>query len=168
MAYLRRVAPDLGNESMKKWLFLFIITSSLFLGCSVASETDSDLVLEATKVSVQVFEIPANQKWADTKIKVGEGDDLHISYFSGTLVDGDEAVADAMGSGYICGHSDCCEPLPSVPRLALIGRVGKDIFYIGNGGILEMPATGNLYLRVNDCDSGLYDNSGNLSIIIFP
>lgn len=153
---------------MRKVFFLLSIISLFLVSCANAPVTEEHLVLEATEVSVQIFEIPANQKWGNTRIAVRKGEELHISYLSGTITDGDTAISDANGNGYVCGHTDCCEPLPSVPRDALIGRVGNQIFYIGNGSILEMPATGHLYLRVNDCDTGLYDNQGQLSIIIFP
>jgi hypothetical protein len=36
------------------------------------------------------------------------------------------------------------------------------------GDSFEAPASGNLYLRVNDCDAGLYDNHGSLRILVLP
>jgi hypothetical protein len=93
---------------------------------------------------------------------------VRIAYISGMVSDSDMAIPDANGSGYVCGQTGCCEPLPLSPRDALIGRVGQDVFYIGNGGMLSMPATGTLQLRINDCDSGLYDNRGILNILVLP
>ncbi len=168
MANVGWFADDLGNEFVRKTAFLFLIIAFLLVSCTKAPEEDSHLFLDATKVSAQIFSVSANQEWADTRISLRKGESLNIAYFSGTITDGDSAVPNANGTGYICGHSNCCEPLPSVPRLALIGRVGEELFYIGNGGILTMPANGHLYLRFNDCDTGLYDNNGELSIIIFP
>ena len=151
---------------MKKHFLLLLLPFALF-ACTIApSKNNSDLRLEATKLSAQIFDVSADQAWANTGIRVKKGEHLNIAYLSGTITDADSAVADADGSGYICGHADCCEPLPVVPRLALIGQVGEEIFYIGNGGDLQMPDSGHLFLRVNDCNMGLYDNDGHLSIII--
>ena len=210
MANLRRFAPNLGNESVKRcfrnFLKIIILKFVLRVACSVPKirntkhgiqrvkstknrvfvrllflllifflsscantpKRDGELTLEAKEVSGWIFEISAKEKWGNTKIKVNKSQEIQLSYIAGRITDNDTAASDANGTGYVCGNSNCCEPLPSVPRMALIGRVGEEIFYIGNGGVLEMPATGHLYLRLNDCDEGLYDNNGELSIIIFP
>ncbi len=124
--------------------------------------------LSSTLADDYIFSLPANQGWSDTGIEVQVGQTLHIVYLPGLISDGRNAMPDAGGAGYICGRADCCEPLPTAPRGALIGRIDEQAFYIGNGGELSMPANGFLQLRINDCDSGLYDNRGALTLMIIP
>lgn len=124
--------------------------------------------LEVTPVRGYIIELPANQGWSNTGIRFQARQVFQIAYLSGQVRDGNAAVADASGSGYVCGHAGCCEPLPEVPRDALIGRIGEEVFYVGNGGAFAAAESGPLYLRINDCDEGLYDNQGSLRLIILP
>jgi hypothetical protein len=124
--------------------------------------------LPLTPVAGYTFDLPADQGWMDTGFLVRKDQRVQIAYLSGVISDAHNAMPDASGYGYVCGHQGCCEPLPSAPRGALIGRVGQEVFYIGNGKTLSMPAAGSLQVRVNDCDTGLYDNRGSLNIILLP
>jgi hypothetical protein len=124
--------------------------------------------LEVTPVRGYIIELPANQGWSSTGVHFQARQAFQIAYLSGQIRDGATAIADASGTGYVCGHAGCCEPLPEVPRDALIGRIGRDNFYVGNGGAFTAAKSGLLYLRINDCDEGLYENQGSLRIIILP
>lgn len=124
--------------------------------------------LEVTPARGYIVDLPANQGWSSSGVYIQAGQTIQIAYLSGQMRDGTTAIADAAGNAYVCGQAGCCEPLPEVPRDALIGRIGKDIFYIGNGGTFIATGSVLLHLRVNDCDRGLYDNQGSLRIIILP
>lgn len=59
-------------------------------------------------------------------------------------------------------------PMPSRPAAALIGRIGesRDGFFIGDEtGPIRMPASGRLFLGIND--DYLQDNTGSFSVTIF-
>ncbi len=142
---------------------LLIVTA---LACVSAPTVASRL--ESEPVSAYIIEVPADRAWGDTGIPLRVGQTFRVAYLAGQVADGDTALADSAGSGYICGHAGCCEPLPEAPRGALIGRVGRKAFYIGNGGQFVAPASGHLLLRMNDCDEGLYDNRGAWQIIVIP
>jgi hypothetical protein len=58
--------------------------------------------------------------------------------------------------------------MPEVARDALIGRVGDHLFLIGDQSAIEVQEGGELQLRINDCDAGLFDNSGSLQVKISP
>jgi hypothetical protein len=58
--------------------------------------------------------------------------------------------------------------MPDVERDALIGRVGDHLFAIGDRSEITLSANGELQLRINDCDSGLFDNSGSFQVKISP
>ncbi len=157
---------------LQKATFLLapLTPAALALACrtparSSATQTPS---LSPTLIAGYAFTLPANQGWSDTGLQVQAGRTLRILYLSGLISDGRQAIPDASGLPYVCGRADCCEPLPGAPRGALIGRAGEQTFYIGNGGDLTMPADGFLQLRINDCDSGLYDNRGALNILVIP
>jgi len=58
--------------------------------------------------------------------------------------------------------------MPNVRRSAVIGKIGDRIFDVSNGGFFDDYRGGKLYLRVNDCDEGLYDNGGTLTVAFAP
>ena len=58
--------------------------------------------------------------------------------------------------------------MPFVQRDALIGRAGDHLFLIGDSNTIEVQEGGELQLRINDCDAGLFDNSGSFRIKISP
>jgi hypothetical protein len=125
------------------------------------------LILPADK-EVEVL-IEANQGWQDTGIELHQGESVLIEYLSGQATDGGSAIIDGTGTDYICGHSGCCEPIPEARRSSLIGRVGRiddELFSIGNGIEITAEKKGNLFLRINDCNSGLHDNYGMFQVRI--
>jgi hypothetical protein len=46
--------------------------------------------------------------------------------------------------------------------------VGDHLFLIGDKNRIEVQESGELQLRINDCDEGLFDNAGSLTIKISP
>ena len=123
--------------------------------------------LEPTTRST-VVRIKAASGWQDTGVVVGDSAPFSLRVVSGQVHDGDTKILDGGGSDYVCGRPDCCEPLPNVRRSAVIGRVGDRMFDVSNGGFFETSPGGRLFLRVNDCDEGLYDNGGTFTIAFAP
>jgi hypothetical protein len=115
-----------------------------------------------------VVRIKAASGWQDTGVVVAESSPFSLRVISGQIHDGDTQLADGGGSDYVCGRPDCCEPMPNVRRSAVIGRAGGEMFDVSDGGFFEKLPGGKLYLRVNDCDDGLYDNGGTLTIAFAP
>jgi hypothetical protein len=113
-------------------------------------------------------EISASAGWQSTGVLVRPGETIRFQYMSGEIRDADSVIRGPAGAGYTCGDSTCCEPVPDAPRAALIGRVGDHLFPIGDRSAIEAQEAGELQLRVNDCDSGLFDNSGSLQMKIAP
>lgn len=112
--------------------------------------------------------ISADLDWQNKGVRLESGDTIKVQFMSGEIRDGDAVVRGPAGAGYVCGDSGCCEPMPEVERDALIGRVGDDLFLIGDRNTIEMQEGGELQLRINDCDEGLFDNSGSLTVPISP
>jgi hypothetical protein len=113
-------------------------------------------------------DISAELGWQNSGILLEAGETIKVQFLSGEIHDGDTILRGPAGSGYICGDSGCCEPMPEVPRDALIGRVGDYLFLIGDKNAIEVQERGELQLRINDCDSGLFDNSGSFFVQISP
>ena len=133
--------------------------ASLQIDVSTPVPTKIPLPLDAT-----FFNVQADQGWQDTDLQVIVGHQFQVAYVSGYIVDQDAVVEDGNGRNYVCGHASCCEPLPAARRGGLIGKLGSQTFFIGNGGVFTAPVDGHLLLRINDCDEGLYDNSGSLKV----
>ena len=112
--------------------------------------------------------ISASRGWQNTGIALHSGETIKVQFMSGEIRDGEAVIRGPAGVGYICGDGSCCEPMPNVQRGALIGRVGDDLFLIGDKSTIEVQESGELQLRINDCDEGLVDNSGSLEIKISP
>ena len=112
------------------------------------------------------FEVAADRRWQETAVIIQAGEQFSVEFVSGEITDLNTIVSDGRGVGYACNSSDCCEPMPFEGRSALIGKVGGELFYIGNGGTFTAETTGPLELRINDCDAGLEDNAGSLKVNI--
>jgi len=110
--------------------------------------------------------ILADLGWQNTGILLESGEMINIQFRAGEIRDGDTILRGLAGTGYICGGSTCCEPMPHVQRGALIGRVQNHLFLIGDQNTIQVQETGELQLRVNDCDSGLFDNTGSFQVKI--
>ncbi len=156
---------------MKQKRLVFIIGSILLLlllllCCSLVLVRVIQTELFSSAKTVEVF---ADEGWQDTNIELQSGDQILIEYLSGEITDADTLIIDGTGSDYVCGHQNCCEPLPNAHRSSLIARIGhidENIFYVGNGVQTVTDIDGHLFLRVNDCNSGLFDNDGAFQVQI--
>lgn len=115
----------------------------------------------------EVVVVNAQTRWTDTGIDVTAGDRLQVRS-EGTIVlstnnDGTD-TATAAGSG--TGRKAVDAPFPQMPAGGLIARIGDSgPFYLGDGGALgQVPASGRLFLSVND--DYLRDNKGQFRVTI--
>ena len=107
--------------------------------------------------------VSARQAWTPTGISVRRGDTLTFNTTGEIQLSGDvNDVATPAGA-----KSQRYAPNAPLPRSfagALIGRVGNTPFAIGNQTTVTMPATGQLFLGVND--DGFEDNVGEFRVDI--
>jgi hypothetical protein len=115
-----------------------------------------------------IIRVKAASGWQETGVVVKASAPFSLRVVSGQIHDSDTKILDGGGSDYVCGRPDCCEPMPNVRRSAVIGRLGDRVFDVSNGGFFETHPGGTLFLRVNDCDEGLYDNGGTLTMAFAP
>ena len=112
--------------------------------------------------------VAADQGWQDSGVVIAAGKPFALRDVRGEIHDQDEKLTNGAGTGYTCGRPDCCEPMPMVRRSALVAKVGDEIFAVNDGGTFTTRTGGALHLRINDCDSGLYDNGGTLEVDFAP
>jgi hypothetical protein len=133
------------------------------------------LVLSATACRMnrttdarRTIEVRADRGWQDSGVMLDGKSPFTLRYVTGEVRDRDLTITNASGSDYVCGRADCCEPMPRVRRGALVGRIGRDVFDVSNGGRFTRSQKGALFLRINDCDAALHDNQGTLTIEFIP
>jgi PA-IL-like protein len=110
----------------------------------------------------QSFNVNANRQWTDTGMQVRAGEVLRFMP-SGEVSWGPgrhDGPAGEVNSPY-----NQSRPIPDRPGAALIGRIGNDTFYIGEGSTSFRARTaGRLYLGIND--DYVQDNSGYFQVTV--
>ena len=109
--------------------------------------------------------VSAQQKWTPSGLTVRQGDRLNFTA-SGEIqlsADGND-VANAGGAQ--SRRKAAGSPLPNAYAGALIGRVGPNgpVFAIGDQASLTVQESGQLFLGINDDETG--DNRGEFRVKI--
>ena len=109
--------------------------------------------------------VQANQPWTSTGITVRKGQRITFQT-SGEVQLSDDANDIATPDGAKGGRRIANGPLPNGLAGALIGRIGPNgaPFGIGTMGSISAPASGVLYLGIND--DGFGDNKGNFQVVV--
>ena len=108
--------------------------------------------------------VAARQAWTSTGLSVRRGEVVNFNTTGEVQLSGD--AGDVAGSaGSKSGRYAANAPLPRSFAGALIGRIGNSApFAIGNQATITMPASGQLFLGVND--DGFEDNQGEFRVEI--
>ena len=110
--------------------------------------------------------VPANVRWVSTGVFVQRGQRVGFQSSGQIQLSGD-AGDTATPGGSAQGRVSANGPLSGVSAGALLGRIGTGAaFGIGDQLSIVMPATGELFLGVND--DNLQDNSGSYQVVITP
>jgi hypothetical protein len=108
--------------------------------------------------------VSAQQQWTPTGITVRSGEWITLNTTGEIRVSGDPNDV-AISAGVKNQRRDPAAPLPDALTGALIGRIGNsEPFAIGNQTKIRAPATGQLFLGIND--SNLSDNQGSFQVQI--
>ena len=116
--------------------------------------------------SARTVVVPSNVEWTNTRINVARGQRLRFES-TGEVRMSFDASDIAHPAGAVSARHNGSAPLAAAPVGTLIGRVANgQPFSIGDStNVFEMPASGRLYLGVND--DGVDDNSGNFVVKIW-
>ena len=108
--------------------------------------------------------VPANQQWVATGLTVRRGETVNFRSSGQIQLSADENDR-AQVAGALSGRRVGGSPLPNVIAGALIGRIGNgQPFAIGDQASIPMPASGPLYLGIND--DSLNDNQGQFQVVV--
>jgi len=108
--------------------------------------------------------VPSTQQWTPTGIRVNQGDRLTFQS-SGEIQIGPGTANRAITAGSLSGRYIQGAPIPNALAGALIGRIDGGLPWgIGNQTSIAAPASGMLYLGIND--DSLNDNSGQFTVVI--
>jgi len=123
--------------------------------------TTSNAVASTGSSGAQGVTVSSQQQWTPTGITVRRGDGVTFNA-SGEIHIGSEGNP-AIGVNGLSGVLAPGAPIANGASGALIGRVGNSApFLIGNQTRVQMPASGQLFLGVND--GNLQDNSGSFQV----
>lgn len=166
-------------------LLLIVLACSLSISFPKADSTRPVIpvtqIISATQVISREqsfptqFEVYANKGWQNTNIRVSPVDTVTVRYISGKWTGGIGKGHWYDGRGdliakYKCVENYdpnmCDEPIPYVYNGTLVGRTGEAIFELGNYLQFKPREEGELFLRMNDHDEGLFDNEGVLKVEI--
>jgi hypothetical protein len=136
-------------------------------GALAPSSSQTTTSSPATGFSQGTGNLASNVQWSPTGIFVRAGQLVSFQASGEIRVGPDEPASPA---GARSQRHDGGAPIPSALVGALIGRVGGSApFGIGDQtGPLRMPATGELFLGINESAGGLGDNQGTFSVQITP
>lgn len=109
--------------------------------------------------------VSARQKWTPSGLTVRSGDRLNFTT-SGEIQLSADANDTATGAGAQSKRMAAGAPLPNAYAGALIGRVGPNgpVFAIGDQASLTVQESGQLFLGINDDETG--DNRGEFRVKI--
>ena len=110
--------------------------------------------------------VPSNVVWTNTGVTVTRGQNLRFES-SGEVLLSFNGNDISRPSGTASSRHNDKAPIPTTPIGTLIGRIGNGRpFSIGDTtNTFDMPATGKLFLGVND--DHVFDNSGNFVVKIW-
>lgn len=107
--------------------------------------------------------VSADQQWIDSGVDVRAGQTIYFEAQGRVRWGRDRQDGPA---GERNSPSNPNRPMGNRNAAALIGRIGNDMFFIGDDtGPVRMRAGGRLFLGVND--DVLTDNSGNFRVVVY-
>ena len=107
--------------------------------------------------------VSANTAWTDSGIDVRAGQTIYFEA-TGQVRWGKDRRDGPAGERNSPDNPN--RPMGNRNAAALIGKIGNDMFFIGDdSGPVRMRSSGRLYLGVND--DVLTDNSGNFRVVVY-
>ena len=141
-----------------------ILSRAEFDRAGGAPGTVGALGSQPASAAAQAFRVNGQQRWLDTGITVNAGDIITFQS-SGQIQLSDNAQDVANPAGALSHRTAPDAPISGVLAGALIGRIGGfPPMAIGDQSRITAPASGRLYLGVND--DHLPDNRGEFTVTV--
>ena len=110
-----------------------------------------------------MIRVEGRNRWTDTGINVREGQTMLFDARGTVRLAANDDVGGVDGA--LSGRRESNAPVANQPYGGLIARVGNSApFYVGDTNSLRAPASGRLYLGVND--DYLQDNAGDFQVVV--
>jgi hypothetical protein len=107
--------------------------------------------------------VSATEEWTDTGVQLRAGQTIYVEA-AGQVRWGRDRRDGPQGERN--SPFNQARPLPNRPAAALIGRIGNDVFFIGDErGPIRVRNSGRLQLGIND--EYLADNSGSFRVTVY-
>lgn len=143
----------------------------------------SAVLLAALALAGNPIHVNAAAGWTDTGASVAAGAVVDVSsigrafttrpwrigetYFPPQHGAGRAGESGPEGQPYTCTSWDAGTCLvEGAPFGALVGRIGRTTFAVGDASSFTAPASGELELAVNDAAEWLFDNSGGYTVAL--
>ena len=111
----------------------------------------------------KVMLVSASTAWSDSGVDVRAGQTIFFEAEGRVRWGRDRQDGPA---GERNSPSNPNRPMGNRNAAALIGKIGNDLFFIGDdAGPIRMRSSGRLYLGIND--DVLTDNSGNFRVVVY-
>ena len=158
----------MGKQQIYRAVRLFAVLA-IVVGGILAAMPDAQAATSPVRV-------PAGGEWVNTGIVVVTGEEVHLDVQGVAItaplrsypgaISGPEGQVWNLGCGQYEGAPPPCA-MNDAPYGALVGRVGPDgaAFLIGGASSFTPPASGTLYLTVNDNLSSYWDNLAGFTVL---
>ena len=130
------------------------------------NDTDTKAFERDIRFITFTINVNASNGWKGTGIEVREGDILRMDWYAGTWR-GDVGMTNCPKHGPAGPTCDAYTapagyPLPGVVEDSLIGKIGSDVFFVGEQIRKIAKTSGILHLTIND--TGHHDNDGVITM----
>lgn len=138
--------------------FIGLFSSGSVVNVNISDNGTPTAQSVSQTTSIDIF---ANQGWQDTGVSISERDVVIIDYIQGKWTPR-KGVQDPISARGYDGNID--DFIKGSRLAALIGKLGDDLFVVGEEKEFVAQRGGRLFLRIND--SVLDDNEGFVNIKI--
>lgn len=131
---------------------------------------EKEIEYKMLKPTTLVRSVSSQSSWQRSGIQYEEGEDVVIEWDRRSLWNGNNDVvhesklhgpAGPKVHAYPGGSN---YPLPGVVEDSLIGEIGGEVFFIGEGVRMKAPKSGELRMTINDV--GYHDNMGTINVYV--
>ena len=159
-----RIEPREWNGTVDAFNRLDVNNDNAVTRAEMMANAATDQGAVGTSGQSREVRVESRVRWTDTGIDVRAGQTVGFDA-RGTVRLGPTENEVAGVDGTLSRRRDNGAPMANQAEGALIARIGNSpVFFVGDLNSVRAPATGRLYLGVNDGDLG--NNSGDFQVVV--